>query len=164
MGIYLRDRRREKGDEFELRCCVSRLDCPFMLTTPMASSYDSSTKTQTEYFCTAVRLRLVPRPDTRTSRFFVFSQILESNRYSIFNFPYLLPPIDTQQVQWCGQSSTGAKGMVANSVRGQLNRETRLRSRNRESQHTSHLRHSRPFRCQCSQSLTTLRIRRVQLT
>ena len=41
-------------------------------------------------------------------------------------------------------------GMVANSARGQLSRENRLRTRNRKSQRTSHLCLPRPFRCQCS--------------
>ena len=60
---------------------------PFM---PGMSIY-ASTKAKTEY--TSVHLCLVPLPDTRTS-IFCFSLILESNRYLIFNFPYLLPSID----------------------------------------------------------------------
>ena len=133
-----------------------------MLTTPMAGSCDSSTKTQTECLCSAVRLCSVPRPDTRTRRF--FSQILGSNRYSICTFPYLLPPIDAiaSAVVWIwfnrwlrggyiymaitfSRLGIPKPGMVANSARGQLNRENRLR--NRESQHTSHL---RLCRCECS--------------
>ena len=66
---HLRDQKRKKGEVFELRSSPLRLDCPFRLTTPMAGSCDSSTKTQTEYLCSAVRLCLVPWPDTRTSRF-----------------------------------------------------------------------------------------------
>ena len=65
----LRDRKGGKGEEFELRSYPLHLDCPFLLTTPMAGSCDSPTKTQTGYLCTAVWLCLVPRPDTRTSRF-----------------------------------------------------------------------------------------------
>ena len=81
----------------------SRLDCPSMLTAPMAGSCGSSTKTQTNYLCTAVRYL----PDTRTSIFWGgFSQILESNcYYSICNFPYLRPaPVDAIAcvVVWVG--------------------------------------------------------------
>ena len=122
-------------------------------------------QTQTEYLSTDVQLCHVPRPDSRNS-IFLFSLIFQNQTGIQFAISPIIcyHPSMLQQVQWCGQGSTGGKdvcmvsslsadwayqpGMVANSLRGQLNRENRLRTRNRKSQHTSRLRHSRPCRCQ----------------
>ena len=130
-----------------------------MLTTPMAGSCDSSTKTQTEYLCTtALRLCLVPRPDTKTNIFcflsdFRIKQVLNL-QFPLFitTFPLFITTDRCYgKCSGVGRVQQVAKGvcvcfhlfhsvywayqpgMVANSARGQLNRENRLRTRNRES-------------------------------
>ena len=115
------------------------------------------------------------RPDTRTSRFcflsyFRIKQVLLNSQFPLFVttdrcFSKCSGVGRVQQAAKEGVCVFGVitfiqqighqPGMVANSARGQLNRENRLQTRNRESQHTSHICISRPFRCQCSYSSTT---------